>query len=96
MVAGGNVEVKLSHSAVNLKVANKLKICTWVYFAMTYPVMYTFRCLLESKLWNFYLQKATIAPYLKQQQNRMKKTYTKTPTQPKKQQTKKNHKKIVL
>lgn len=44
---------------------------------MTYPVMYTFR----SKLWNFYLQKATIVPYLKQQQNQTKNTYTKNPTQ---------------
>lgn len=62
---------------------------------MTYPVMYTFRHLLEGKLWNFYFQKAGIVPYLKQQQNQTKNTYTKT-TQPKPKQLHHTHKKSVL
>lgn len=77
MVAVGNLEVKPSHSAVNPKAANKLKICTVAYFAMTDPVMDTFRHLLEGKLWNFYFQKAGIVSYLKQQQPKQKHTHTK-------------------
>lgn len=65
-MAVGNSEVKPSHSAVNPKAANQLKI--EVDFAMTYPVMYPFRHLLEGKLWNFYFQKAV--PYAKQQQKK--------------------------